>query len=39
MLYFDRIDVSEGIDVIKQVHQKSVMFLKLQFYVSTKYLQ
>ena len=25
MLYYDRIDVSEGIDVDKQVHQKSVI--------------
>ena len=26
MLYYDRIDVSEGIDVNKPVHQKSVVF-------------
>ena len=25
----DRIDVSEGIDVIKQVHQKSAMFVTI----------
>ena len=27
MLYYDRIDVSEEIVVIKQVHQKSVMIV------------
>ena len=26
MLYFDRIDVSEGIDVNEQVHPKCVIF-------------
>ena len=26
MLYFDRIDVSEGTDVIKQLHQKSDIY-------------
>ena len=26
MLYFDRIVVCEGIDLIKQVHQKSVIY-------------
>ena len=26
MLYYDRIDVSEGIDVIRQVNQKSAIF-------------
>ena len=29
MLYFDRIDVSEGTDVIKQLHQKSVIFIAI----------
>ena len=29
MLYYDRTDVSEGIDVNKQVHQKSVMFVTI----------
>ena len=27
MLYYDKIDVSEGIDVNKQMHQKSVIFV------------
>ena len=27
MLEYDRIDISEGIDLIKQVHQKNVMFV------------
>ena len=27
MLYFDRIDVAERIDVNKKVHQKSVIFV------------
>ena len=27
MLYYDKIDVSDGIDVKHQVHQKSVMFV------------
>ena len=26
MLEYDRIDISEGIDINKQVHQKSVIF-------------
>ena len=26
MLEYDRIDISEGIDVVKQMHQKSVIF-------------
>ena len=25
MIYYDRTDVSEGIDVYKKVHQKSIM--------------
>ena len=29
MLYFDRIVVSEGLDVNKQVHQKSVIFVTI----------
>ena len=29
MIYYDRIDISEGIDLIKQVHQKSVMFVTI----------
>ena len=29
MLYYDRIDVSEGTDVIKQVHQKSMTFVTI----------
>ena len=29
MLYFDRIGVSEGIMFIKQVHQKSVIFVSI----------
>ena len=29
MIYYDRIDVSEGIDVNKQMHQKRVMFLTI----------
>ena len=29
MLYYDRIDVSQGIDVIKEVHQKSVIFVTI----------
>ena len=29
MLYFDRSHVSEGIDVKKQVHQKSVIFVTI----------
>ena len=29
MLYYDRTDVSEGIDVNKQVHRKSVMFVTI----------
>ena len=29
MLYYDRIDVSERIDVNKKVHQKSVMFVTI----------
>ena len=41
MLFYDRIDVSKGNDVIKQVHQKSVMFFtigifRLYFYVLNK---
>ena len=32
MWHFDRIDVSEGIDVIKQVHQKSVIFAAIGIY-------
>ena len=31
MLYFDRIDVSEGIDVNEQVHPKCVIFSLLVF--------
>ena len=27
MLYFDRVNVSEGISVNKKVHQKSVIFV------------
>ena len=27
MLYYDRIDVAERIDLIKQMHQKSVIFV------------
>ena len=27
MLYYDRIDVSEGIDINKTVYQKTVMFV------------
>ena len=29
MLYFDRIDVSQGTDVVKQANQKSVMLKKM----------
>ena len=29
MLYFDRIVVSEGLDVNKQAHQKSVIFVTI----------
>ena len=29
MLYCDRIDVSEGIDVIRQANQKSVIFVTI----------
>ena len=29
MLNFNRIDVFEGIDVIKQVHEKSVIFVTI----------
>ena len=29
MLYFDRIDVSEGIDFNKTVHQKSAIFVTI----------
>ena len=29
MVYFDRFDVSEGIDVKKQVHQKSILFVTI----------
>ena len=29
MLYFDRIDVSERIDVKKEVNQKSVIFVTI----------
>ena len=29
MLYFDRIDVSEGIDVNKKVHLKSMIFVTI----------
>ena len=29
MIYYDRIDVSEGIHLIKQVHQKNVMFVTI----------
>ena len=32
MLYYDRIDVSERIDVNKKVHQKSVMFVTIRFH-------
>ena len=31
MLYEDRIDVSEGMMLIKKVHQKSVMFVTIVF--------
>ena len=27
MLYYDRIDVSEGIDVVSQVHLKNALFV------------
>ena len=34
MLYFDGIDVSKGIDLIKQVYQKSVIFVTIDiFYI------
>ena len=29
MLYFDRIDVSEGFGVNRKVHQKNVIFLSI----------
>ena len=29
MLYYDRIDVSEGIDVNKQANQKSAIFVTI----------
>ena len=29
MLYYDRIDISEGIDVNKIVHQKNLMFFTI----------
>ena len=29
MIYFDRIDVSEGIDLIKQVRQKGAIFITI----------
>ena len=29
MLYYDAIDVSEGIDINKQFHQKSVIFVTI----------
>ena len=29
MLYYDRIDVSEGIDVNKKVHQKRILFVTI----------
>ena len=29
MLYFNRIDVSEGIDVNKKLHQKIVIFVTI----------
>ena len=29
MIYYDRIDVSEGIDVYKKVHQKSIVFVTI----------
>ena len=29
MLYYDRIDASEGIDVNKSMHQKSVTFVTI----------
>ena len=29
MLYFDRTDISEGIDINKKVHQKSVIFVTI----------
>ena len=29
MIYYDRIDVCEGIDVDKKVHQKSVIFVTI----------
>ena len=29
MTYFDRIDISEGIDVNKKVHQKSAIFVTI----------
>ena len=47
MLYYDRIDVSEGTDILKQVHQKSMIlvitsiFLNIEFkfqpYVSNRF--
>ena len=32
MLYFDRIDVSEGIDVNIKVHQKGVIFVTISIF-------
>ena len=29
MIYYDRIDVCEGIDVDKKLHQKSVIFVTI----------
>ena len=29
MLYFSRIEISEGIDLVKQVHQKNVIFVTI----------
>ena len=33
MLYYDRIEVSEGIDIKKQVHQKSVIFVTIGIFL------
>ena len=32
MLYYDKIDVSEGTDVNKKVHQKSMMFANIAIF-------
>ena len=33
MLYYDRIDISEGLDVIKQGHQKSGTFVTIGIFL------